>query len=267
MKFSPITIWLLLASIALVGCNQLVNKFAFHPDSENILQAHELPRGVEELVLVSDEGLESTSLFLPSADSEKLLIYFHGNAGNLYHRIPSLMQIHSIGVNVIGVGYRGYGKSEGSPSEEGIYRDGEAIFEYATSELGFREENIFILGRSIGTTVAIETAQYKTMGGLILVTPLTSGRAQAKQSGLGSISGLAGDVFDNIGKIANLETPLLVIHDTRDGVIPYAMGLEIFEAALVEKDLVTIEGAGHNNLHDQYARQYWLPILNFIQGS
>ena len=267
MKFSLTIILLLLASTTLVGCNQLVNKFAFHPDSENILLEHELPPGVEELVLVSKEGLETTSLFLPSAQSEKLVIYFHGNAGNVYHRIPSLMQLQSAGVNVIGVGYRGYGKSQGRPSEEGVYQDGKAIFEYATSELGFAQQDIFILGRSIGTTVAVETAQHKSIGGLILVTPLTSGRDQAKQSGLSSISSLAGDAFDNIGKIANLETPLLVIHGTRDGVIPYGMGLEIYEAALVEKDFVTIDGAGHNNLHDEYARQYWLPILNFIQGS
>ena len=176
-----------------------------------------------------------------------------------------MLQLHQAGVSVIGVSYRGYGKSEGEPSEEGVYLDGKAIFQYAVEQMGFSMENIIIFGRSIGTTVAINIAQNKNIAGVILVTPFTSGKDQAEAGGLGAISSLAGDSFDNISKVGNIESPLLVIHGTSDRIIPYSMGKEIFEHARVAKKFVTIKGANHNNLHDVYEQEYWLPIIRFIK--
>ena len=256
---------ILICLFFLSGCKAIINKVAFHPDTDQVLQLHELPEGIEELIVTTADEVQLTSLFLPAVNSEKLVIYFHGNAGNLYSRIPSLLQIRAAGLNVIGVGYRGYGKSEGRPSEQGLYLDGETLFEYAKSQLGFSEKNIFILGRSIGTTVAIEVAQRKDIAGLILVTPLTSAKEIAKQSSLAPVAFLAGNALNNLGKLENLQSPLLVVHGTEDGITPYSMGIQIYETALVEKQLVTIEGAGHNNLQDQYAQQYWPPILGFIE--
>jgi len=250
-----------------LGCEPLINKLAFHPDNVNVIPTNELPQGIEEMVVVTEDDVRIKNLYLPAPDSKKILIYFHGNAGNIYHRIPSLLRLHKLGLNVIGVSYRGYGKSEGDPSEDGLYKDGEAIFRYAHEKLGFAEKNIIIFGRSIGTTVAINTAQRKNISALVLVTPLTSGKAHANASGLSAVSSLAGSSFDNITKIKNIESPILVIHGTKDRVIPYAMGKEIFSAVNSTKEFVTIKEAGHNNLHTVYAREYWLPISNFLNLS
>ena len=255
---------ILICLFFLSGCKAIINKVAFHPDTDQVLQLHELPEGIEELIVTTADEVQLTSLFLPAVNSEKLVIYFHGNAGNLYSRIPSLLQIRAAGLNVIGVGYRGYGKSEGRPSEQGLYLDGETLFEYAKSQLGFSEKNIFILGRSIGSTVAIETAQDKNIAGLILSTPLTSAKDIVKSSGFGWISSLAGNALDNLSKLDNLRAPLLVVHGTDDQITPYTMGVEIFEAATVQKQLITIEGGDHNSLHIEYAQEYWPPILEFI---
>lgn len=254
-----------ISSTVLVGCKPLINQFAFHPDTTNVLSPEQLPLGIQELVVTNKDGLELRSLFLPSAQSEKLVIYFHGNAGNIYSRIPNLMTFNQAGLNVLGVGYRGYGRSEGSPSEEGLYQDGATLFQYAKEELGYAEENIFILGRSIGSTVAIETAQDKNIAGLILSTPLTSAKDIVKSSGFGWISSLAGNALDNLSKLDNLRAPLLVVHGTDDQITPYTMGVEIFEAATVQKQLITIEGGDHNSLHIEYAQEYWPPILEFIE--
>ena len=253
-----------LLGITVLGCNPVVNMFAFHPDSVNVMPTENLPHEVQEFTIATEDNVKITSLYLPNEKSNRLLIYFHGNAGNIYHRIPSLLQLHKFGINVIGVSYRGYGKSEGNPSEAGIYADGEAMVQHAIDRLGFYEQNIIIFGRSIGTTVAISTAQNKNIRGLILVTPLTSGKEQAKASGLSSISLLAGDSFDNITKINNIKSPLLVIHGTNDQIIPYSMGKEIFDRANVKKSFVRIEGADHNNLHAKFSQEYWLPIFKFI---
>jgi len=247
------------------GCKPIVNKLAFHPDNVNVIPKNRLPQGIQEITVTTEDEVEITSLYIPSAGSEKVLIYFHGNAGNIYHRIPSLLQLHEFGVNVVGVSYRGYGKSGGAPSEEGVYQDGEAIFKYVIENLGFTKRNIIIFGRSIGTTVAINTAKHEDIGGIILVTPLTSGKAQAKAGGLASISSLAGNSFDNITKMKSVKAPLLVIHGTKDRVIPYSMGKDIFDTAHARKKFIKVEGADHNNLHDLYGQEYWAPIFSFIK--
>ncbi|NOY72669.1 MAG: alpha/beta hydrolase [Gammaproteobacteria bacterium] len=257
---------LILLGFTVLGCELIINKFAFHPDNVNVIPADKLPHGIQEITISTKDKVKITSLYLPSSESDKLLIYFHGNAGNIYHRIPSLLKLSQLGVNVIGVSYRGYGKSDGDPSEEGIYLDGQAIFQYAVERMGFSKENIIIFGRSIGTTVAINTAQNKKIGGVILVTPLTSGKDQAKVGGLWAISSLAGNSFDNFTKIENIDSPLLVIHGTDDSVIPYSMGKKIFDKAKVKKEFVKIKGANHNNLHDVFEQEYWLPIIQFIKS-
>jgi len=259
--------FIVIFGVTIYGCKFVVNQLAFHPDNVNILPKNRLPHGVEEIFVNTEDQIKIQVLYLHLVDSDKILIYFHGNAGNIYHRIPSLVQLRRFGVNVIGVSYRGYGKSEGTPSEEGIYLDGDAVFKYITAELGFAQSNIIILGRSIGTTVAMNISQHKEIGGLILVSPLTTGKAQAKAGGLGVISSLAGNSFDNLTKIKNVKAPLLVIHGTHDRVIPYSMGKEIFDSAPAKKKFIKIEGAGHNNLQDTYKQAYWPPIFDFIKET
>jgi len=261
----------MLLLLSLTGCELLVSQLAFHPDNVNVLSVEQLPHRMRELTIKTEDDVRITSLYLPSKNtspqSHKLVIYFHGNGGNIYHRIPSLLQLQKSGVNVLGAEYRGYGKSEGNPSEAGIYLDGKSVLNHAVNEMGFALKNIILIGRSIGSTVAIHTAQNQALNGLILVTPLTSGKDQAETMGLGSISFLAGDAFNNIEKILNIQAPLLVIHGTNDEVIPYQLGTDVFERAKVKKELITIEGGSHNNLHDDYAHEYWLPIFRFIAGS
>ncbi|MCK4586431.1 MAG: alpha/beta hydrolase, partial [Gammaproteobacteria bacterium] len=241
-----------LIGLSMLGCKPIVNELAFYPDNVNVISANKLPDGIQELTVNTDDNVKLISLFLPSTESKKLLIYFHGNAGNIYHRIPSLLQLHSFGVNVIGVSYRGYGKSEGDPGEEGIYLDGKAIYQHAVQRMGFSKENIILFGRSIGTTVAINISQNKDIRGIILVTPLTSGSDMAEAIGLGSVASLAEGSFDNMAKVGSIKSPLLVIHGTSDRIIPYSMGREIFDRANVKKEFVKIDGANHNNLHDVY---------------
>ena len=249
----------------LVSCKPVVNKMAFHPDTKNVIPSNKLPRNVQEIFIETTDHIKIQSYLIPNEVSDKILIYFHGNAGNIGHRLQDLMQLGSFGINILGVGYRGYGKSQGKPSENGIYIDGNSALNYATQKLGFEMENIFIFGRSIGTTVAINTSQNIHINGLILATPLTSGEDHAKATGLGFVSFLAGKSFDNIGKIVNVSCPILVIHGSQDKVIPFDMGKRIFDKAKTKKQFIKIEGANHNNLSTKYSKSYWPPIYGFIK--
>jgi fermentation-respiration switch protein FrsA (DUF1100 family) len=257
-------LWVVIASL-LSGCKAMVNSLAFHPDNSDVISTKFLPIGVEERTIETEDKVLIRNLYLPTDGSNKIVIYFHGNAGNIYHRIPSLMLLQKAGVNVLGVSYRGYGRSEGSPSEEGIYLDGKAAFSYVRDELGFAEENIVVIGRSIGTTVAINMTQNRDIGGLILVSPLTSGKAQASAGTLSLLSSLAGNAFNNLSKIENIRAPVLVIHGTKDRVIPYSMGRELFNAINSPKEFVAINGAGHNDLQGVFAESYWLAIYRFLK--
>jgi uncharacterized protein len=253
--------------LMMTGCKSIVNKMAFHPDTTTVISSDKLPENVEELYIDTIDNIKIQSYWIPNKSSDKILIYFHGNAGNISQRLPDLMQLSSFGVNVLGVGYRGYGNSQGKPSEQGIYIDGKSALNYVMEKLDFQVENIFILGRSIGAAVAIKTVQNMNISGLILVAPLTSGKGLAKASNLGFISFLAGNSFDNISRISNITSPLLVIHGTDDNVIPFEMGKTVFHEAKVIKKFIEIEGANHNNLSTTYKSRYWAPIHDFIMGN
>ena len=252
---------------ALFSCKAIINKFAFYPDTKTTLSKQQLPLEVKEIYIETDDKERLHSYWISNTNSKRLLIYFHGNAGNISHRLSDLMQLSKYDVNVLGIDYRGYGKSSGKPSEEGIYLDGKAAYKYALETLGFLQKNIFVFGRSIGTTVAIDISQNKDIAGLILVSPLTSGKAQAKEQGLALFASFAGDSFNNISKIHNIRCPLLVIHGTQDEVIPFSMGKEIFRKAKVIKQFVAIDNAGHNNLSNPKYIKYWEAIFNFLEDT
>ena len=246
------------------SCDSTVNAVAFHPDITHVVNQSDLPAGLTEVVVKTHDGLNLRCLYLVNTASDKLVIYFHGNAGNVYQRIPDLIQLHNMGANVLGVSYRGYGRSDGIPSEAGVYSDGAAALMYAEKTLHYPTQKIFIFGRSIGTTVAVNTAIHQPLAGVILVTPLSTGKQEATAMGMGSLASVAGGSFDNIGRILKVSAPLLVIHGTADEVIPYSMGKAVFDRAVAPKSFVTITGGNHNNLQN-FGAAYWQPIHHFMK--
>lgn len=245
---------------SMIGCQALLNFYSFHPDRHDVPDAKQLPAGVEEVFLPTSDGETLQSYWLARPASSRVLIYFHGNAGNISHRIPDLRILADMGVNVLGVGYRGYGKSSGKPSEQGIYLDGEAALAYVSRAHGFTPERVILLGRSIGSTVAVEVARHHDLAALILVTPMTTGRAMGKYHGFGMLAALAGDAFDNLGKIVDIRCPLLIVHGTRDKIVPYTMGEQLYALAPWPKHFTAVEGAGHNDISTRGSGPYWRAI-------
>jgi pimeloyl-ACP methyl ester carboxylesterase len=253
---------------ALGGCASAVNRAAFYPDRVTTVRDDNLPPATQRVTIPTDDGEKLEGFFLRREGAEKLVIYFHGNGGNIAQRVPELARIASCGANVLGVGYRGYGASTGSPSEQGIYRDGRAALDYAVRTLGFSSKQIVLFGRSLGTTVAIDVATdqraTREFAGVVLVTPLTSGADVAKAHGASALAFLAGGAFPSEEKAARIAAPVLVIHGTGDEVIPFAQGRRIFERLTAPKRFIAIEQGRHNDLEQRDPATYWGAIEAFI---
>jgi len=249
----------------LIGCETIVNRMAFFPTVTKSVAVENIPAGVKEIYIVTEDKVRLQCFLVSNSSSKNIVIYFHGNAGNIYDRIPELIDLAKTGLNVLGVGYRGYGKSTGKPSEKGIYEDGAASLRYAMETLGYSPDKIFICGRSLGTVVALNISLKKKLAGIILVTPMTSGKEMARSHGFGPLAMFAGDAFNNLKKLPEIISPVLIIHGDKDEVVPWAMGKYIFESLAVSKKMVTIKGGFHNDLEFTNPELYWNSVKEFVQ--
>ena len=174
-------------------------------------------------------------------------LHLHGNAGNVTHRIVSAAHIIEAGSSVLLLDYRGYGRSEGRPTERGLHEDALAAYEWLIAK-GYRPEQIILHGESLGTAVATRVATEKPCAGLILEAPFTSAKAVA-----GKVLPILGPAlvwgYDTKSRIGRVRVPVLIIHGDADEVIAYEFGQELFRAAPEPKTFWTIQGATHNDLH------------------
>ena len=261
-----VTAIILFQLFILFGCSSVRNAMTFFPDTESEIPKENIPEYISEKKIETSDKESIQAFYFDHADNSNhsLVIYFHGNAGNLYGRFGYAKKLYEMNQNVLLISYRGYGKSSGRPSEKGIYIDGESAVDFAKDSLGYSEEEITILGRSLGTTVAVNTSQKRNFKGVILITPLTSGKEMATAMGMKSLTSVAGDSFNSIGKINNLKSPILIIHGTDDEVVPYDMGESLFKTYSGIKNLIIIERGRHNNLQDIDSKLFWGEINKFI---
>jgi fermentation-respiration switch protein FrsA (DUF1100 family) len=174
---------------------------------------------------------------------------FHGNAGNLTDRIERLTFLHSLNVSVLAIDYRGYGRSEGRPGESGLYADADAAYDYLCHELGVEPESIVLYGVSLGGAVAVDLASRKPVGGVVLESSFTSAKDMARKALPFLPPGLyLRSKLDSLGKIEEINAPLLVMHGTRDSTVPIEHARRLYEKASQPKTLVEIPRAAHNDM-------------------
>jgi fermentation-respiration switch protein FrsA (DUF1100 family) len=263
--FKPVFPFIAVLFLGVVSCESLFNAFAFHPNKKYILSQKELPANCIELSLKTADAVQIQALYFKHPNKKSTLtMYFHGNAGNLYHRIEESQQLFAAGCDVLLLGYRGFGRSEGSVNEAGIYLDGQCLYDYALTTLGYNPNNIILYGRSLGTTVAVHTAQNKNIKGLILITPLSTAEDFARSKNMGSFTSIAKNKFNSVDKLKNITCPILIIHGTHDEVIPYALGKKLYDAYEGKKSFVAIQNGHHNDLEYINTELYWKSVSDFI---
>lgn len=252
-------------SVLIVSCSSIRDAFTFHPDIKTKIDEKKLPDYFKSIEIITgdDEKLKGFYLKHNDGESNQIVVYFHGNAGNLYHRLAWVNMLYLKGVDVLIFDYRGYGESTGSPTEEGIYEDGKSVLNYVKEELGYSSSQINLFGRSLGTTVVVENAQQDKFKSIILVTPFTTGKELGEVIAP-SVSSVAMDSYDTRSKISNIQTKTMIIHGAKDRMMPITMAYELYHNLEVEKEFVTVVNGGHGNLQDVNPHLFWGSIFKFI---
>lgn len=210
-----------------------------------------------------DYGLRVRDLFFETKDRVKLhgwlfirdpqapfLLWCHGNAGNISHRLDNIALLQQNGINVFIFDYRGYGKSAGTLSEQGFYRDAEAAWETLLREGPVRPSQVVLFGRSLGCAMAADLATKVPAAGLILESGFPHLGAMAKVHYPFVFSErLLAHRFDTLSRLSRIKMPVLVIHGDRDTVVPVDLGRRLFEAAPEPREWYEIKGADHNDTY------------------
>ncbi len=250
--------------------NILDQLFVYHPDpwqDRDWAKLSGLP--LEEVWFQAADGARLFGWYVEAQADRPVILWCHGNAGNIIHRLENLKLLYQLGLSVFLFDYRGYGRSQSlRPSEAGLYQDALGAYEYLTRTRMLRPERIVIFGRSLGAAVAGELAAHKPAAGLILETPFPSVEAIARfyYGGL-PVHWLLGAEFRLIDRLPQLSLPKLIIHGDRDDTIPMEFGRQVFDAAKPPKEWYVIRGADHNNTYQVGGAAYFRRIAEFIRNA
>ena len=204
------------------------NKLLYHPNI-NSRSNYELNHKVNEILITSDDDI--IAWHYKKNENYKTLVFFHGNAGNLSNRIYKLNELSKLKLNYLIFAYRGFNGNKGKPYEAGLYKDAENVINWLKSK-NIVENNIILYGESLGTAIAIHTAQMKNFAGIILEAPFTSMVTLGqKYYPIFPVKFILNDKYESLKKIINVNSPVLVLHGRKDKIVPFYMGEKIFEMA------------------------------------
>jgi len=221
----------------------------------------------EDVRLTADDGVALHGWYIPHEGAQRAVLFFHGNAGNISHRRESVEVFHRLGLDVLIFDYRGYGQSQGEPSEQGLYRDAHAAWRYLTGSRGIDPADIVIFGRSLGGAVAARLASEVAPDAVILESTFTSARDMARRVFplLSRLVMLRYD-FDSKDAVGRIGAPVLVLHSPDDEIIPYELGRDLYEAVPGPKRFVPLRG-DHNNGFSHSRPDYDMTLRDFLAAT
>jgi len=200
----------------------------------------------QDVELTTGDGVLLHGWYVPHPGARYTVLFLHGNAGNISHRLQTIALLHDLQLSVLIFDYRGYGRSSGTPSEEGTYRDAEAAWTHLTGERAVPAQRIVVFGRSLGGAVSVWLAVRHPPAGVILESTFASGQAMARRAAPIYPSRLLTRLrYDSLARVPQLRAPLLVVHSRTDEIVPFEQGRALYDAAPQPKRLLEIDGL-HN---------------------
>lgn len=258
--------WPVLLLAAGLALHYLANRALYypmrHPGGYWGVQAE---LGAEDVALTAADGTRLHAWMIRRPDARLVTLFLHGNAGNITHRALHAREILAAGSSVLLLDYRGYGKSAGRPTEDGLYADAEAAYQYLL-RTGYDPRQIVVHGESLGTAVATYLAARHPCAGMILEAPLTSAGDIA-----GTVVPYLGPLlvrsFDSTARIARpaVPIPILFLHGDRDDIVPLRFGRALFAQAREPKAFWEISGAGHNDILETAGPRYQQRLREFYE--
>ena len=229
--FTALTVVVLCYLLILVFVFFYQRNLLYHP-FENNYSTDQANFSYEEVFIPVLNGNNLKGWFhKKDLNNKKTLVFFHGNAGDLRNRIYKLNLIKDFDINFLIVAYRGFSGNKGKPTEVGLYEDAQSALNWLTKQ-NITENQIIIYGESLGTGVSIEVAQNKKFAGIILESPFTSMVDAGKfYYPYLPVSLLLKDRYENLKKLKNINTPILVKHGKKDKIVPFYMGKKVFDKA------------------------------------
>ena len=242
---------------------QLENSIIFYPDKNLDDNPSNWNLSCKDVRFVTSDGEKLHGWFFPLSGKAPVLLFCHGNAGNISHRIENVERLVNRGISVFLFSYRGYGLSSGRPSENGIYTDGVAAYDYVTKGEKISPDRIAVFGRSLGGAVAMQ----RKVRCMIIENTFTSIRGMSKTLFPWLLfSPFLPHHYDNIAKIADVSVPKLIVHGKNDKIVPFKMGKELFALATGNKIFLPVDGAGHNDTYVVGGKAYFDAIADFISS-
>jgi alpha-beta hydrolase superfamily lysophospholipase len=222
------------------------DRMLYFPDREILITPRDIGLEYEEVSLKTRDNVTISGWYIPSENEKGVLLFCHGNAGNISHRMDSIRIFHGLGFSVLIFDYRGYGHSEGKPSEKGTYLDAEAAWNYLIVEKQKSPDRIILFGRSLGAAIAAESARRHYPAGIILESSFIS----VPEMGTHyypwiPVRLLSKFDYTTIDKIKSITCPKLIIHSPDDEIVPFEHGRRLFENAGQSKEFLQIKGS-HN---------------------
>lgn len=249
-RLSMLLVYLFVAYVLLLMVMRLFEwRMVFFPDYPGRLEGNWHPRALapNDVWLTASDGTRLHAWWIPHPAAKFTFLAFHGNASNIANRAPTYEFLHETPANVLAMEYRGYGHSGGKPTEAGLYLDAEAAYQFLINSQRLDPKSVLSFGQSLGTTVAADLAARQKVGGLILEAPLPSASRAARKLFwfLPGLSLLLHSQFDTISKLQRITVPILVVQCTKDPVLPFQFGQEVYRAARPPKRFLRIEGECH----------------------
>ena len=239
---------MLAAAVAavLAGCRvSALDGLIYFPDRE----MPPAPAGVEERTFVARDGVRLHAWYAPSrAADAPTLLWAHGNGGNVANREDVLLALQARGLAVLAYDYRGYGRSEGRPSEAGLQLDAAAAYDDLVAR-GVPPARIVCFGESLGGAVSIALAAERPCAAVIVVSTFTRLRDVAREH-YGALAALAGNQFDSTARVGALAVPILIAHGDADDIVPFALGEQLYALAREPKRFLRVPGKQHNDVFD-----------------
>lgn len=247
---------------------RIENFFVFFPESNLDLTPEEMNLSYRDVYINKDDGKILHGWFFPLKGEYPVILFCHGNAGNISHRLDNIRRLLEYDLQVFIFDYRGYGKSSGRPTEKGLYLDGLAAYDYLVHKAGISPGNIIPFGRSLGAAVAIEISLKRSVRSIILESAFTSTNDMAKNMFLFNLfSRVLPHNYNNLKKIADIHVPKLIIHGEDDEIVPFSMGWKLFDTSGPPKSFLKLNGAGHNDTYLVGGERYFESFAFFARES